>query len=101
MTGSLKAAHPISRTCGAQGASEVSEEALEQGASRFRGTHRQAEAGLRHVSRDNAQPDSSPETSAFCGLRDFTRRFNNYWIIGRTGCRAPAPRRRIFLGEAA
>jgi hypothetical protein len=46
-------------------------------------------------------PDSSPETSAFCGLRDFTRRFNNYWIIGRTGCRAPAPRRRILLGEAA
>lgn len=46
-------------------------------------------------------PDSSPETSASCGLRDFTRRFNNYWIIGRTGCRAPAPRRRIFLGEAA
>ena len=69
MTGSLKAAHPISRTCGAQGASEVSEEALEQGASRFRGTHRQAEAGLRHVSRDNAQPDSSPETSAIRGLR--------------------------------
>ena len=69
MTGSLKAAHQISRTCGAQGASEVSEEALEQGASRFRGTHRQAEAGLRHVSRDNAQPDSSPETSAIRGLR--------------------------------
>jgi len=68
-TGSLKAAHPISRTCGAQGASQVSEEAFEQGASRFRGTYRQAEAGLRHVRRDYTQLDSSPETSASCAFR--------------------------------
>ena len=34
-------------------------------------------------------------------LRDFARRFNNHWIIGRIGYRTPAAHRRILLGEAA
>jgi hypothetical protein len=34
-------------------------------------------------------------------LRDFARRFNNHWIIGRIGFRTPAAHRRILLGEAA
>ena len=34
-------------------------------------------------------------------LRDFARRFNNHWIIGRIGCRTSAAHRRILLGEAA
>ncbi|MFZ4722040.1 MAG: IS3 family transposase [Phycisphaerales bacterium] len=34
-------------------------------------------------------------------LRDFARRFNNHWIIGRIGDRTPAAHRRILLGEAA
>jgi len=33
-------------------------------------------------------------------LRDFPRRFNNHWIIGRIGYRTPAAHRRILLGEA-
>jgi hypothetical protein len=46
-------------------------------------------------------PDSSSETSAFCGLRDFARRFNNHWIIGWIGYRTPAAHRHILLGVAA
>ena len=34
-------------------------------------------------------------------LRDFARRFNNHWIIGRIGCRTSAAHRRILLGETA
>ena len=34
-------------------------------------------------------------------LRDFARRFNNHWIIGRIGYRTPAAHRRSLLGEAA
>ncbi len=34
-------------------------------------------------------------------LRDFARRFNNHWIIGRIGYRTPAAHRRILLEEAA
>jgi transposase InsO family protein len=34
-------------------------------------------------------------------LRNFAHRFNNHWIIGRTGYRTPAAHRRILLGEAA
>jgi hypothetical protein len=34
-------------------------------------------------------------------LRDFARRFNNHWIIGRIGYRTPAAHRRILLGVAA
>lgn len=34
-------------------------------------------------------------------LREFARRFNNHWIIGRIGYRTPAAHRRILLGEAA
>ncbi len=34
-------------------------------------------------------------------LRDFACRFNNHWIIGRTGYRTPAAHRRILLGESA
>ena len=34
-------------------------------------------------------------------LRDFAKRFNNHWIIGRIGYRTPAAHRRILLGEAA
>jgi transposase InsO family protein len=34
-------------------------------------------------------------------LRDFARRFNNHWIIGRIGYRTPAAHRRIILEEAA
>jgi len=33
--------------------------------------------------------------------RDFARRFNNHWIIGRIGYRTPAAHRRILLEEAA
>jgi putative transposase len=33
-------------------------------------------------------------------LRDFARRFNNHWIIGRIGYRTLAAHRRIRLGEA-
>jgi hypothetical protein len=34
-------------------------------------------------------------------LRDFARRFNNHWIIGRIGYRTPSAHRRIPLGKAA
>ena len=34
-------------------------------------------------------------------LRDFARRFNNHWIIGRISYRMPAAHRRILLGEAS
>ena len=34
-------------------------------------------------------------------LRDFARRFNNHWIIGRIGYRTPAAHRSILLGPAA
>jgi hypothetical protein len=34
-------------------------------------------------------------------LRDFAKRFNNHWIIGRIGSRTPAAHRRILRGEAA
>jgi hypothetical protein len=62
-------------------------------------THAWAVASFRRPQELTA--DSSSETSAFCGLRDFARRFNNYRIIGRIGYRTPAAHRRILLGEAA
>ena len=34
-------------------------------------------------------------------LRDFARRFNNHWIIGRIGYRTPSAHRRLPLGKAA
>jgi hypothetical protein len=34
-------------------------------------------------------------------LRDFARRFNSHWIIGRIGYRTPAAHRSILLGPAA
>ena len=34
-------------------------------------------------------------------LRDFAKRFNTDWIIGRISYRTPPAHRRILLGEAA